>query len=156
MRKEERNRGSVRVKLIWGTGNGENLSGCTVDPWLQLNWTQETGPLGRGRGGGEREGGRQEGRIRACASEEENFNWRQFVESPGGWNPPGSSRLLNFTRMTTLYTVTPPSSPRFETFHPSFTFHQFFLLFSPRLLSLFSLLPRGAKRCVFYVLNIIC
>lgn len=120
MRKEERNRGSVRVKLIWGTGNGENLSGCTVDPWLQLNWTQETGPLGRGRGG-EREGGRQEGRIRACASEEENFNWRQFVESPGGWNPPGSSRLLNFTRMTTLYTVTPPSSPRFETFHPSCT-----------------------------------
>lgn len=63
MRKEERNRGSVRVKLIWGTGNGENLSGCTVDPWLQLNWTQETGPLGRGEGGrgGERVEGRKEG-----------------------------------------------------------------------------------------------
>lgn len=100
-------------------------------PGLQLNWTQETGRL-EGEGGRERRV-RQEGRIRACASEEENFNWRQFVESPGGWNPPGSSRLLSFTRMTTLYTVTPlvfkPST--FVHLRRHFYFHRFFLLFLP-------------------------
>lgn len=51
MRKEERNRGSVRVKLIWGDwerGEPVRLHG---GPGLQLNWTQETGPLGGGGGG---------------------------------------------------------------------------------------------------------
>lgn len=55
MRKEERNRGSVRVKLIWGDwerGEPVRLHG---GPGLQLNWTQETGPLG-GRREGRKEG----------------------------------------------------------------------------------------------------
>lgn len=123
-------------------------------PGLQLNWTQETGRL-EGEGGRERRV-RQEGRIRACASEEENFNWRQFVESPGGWNPPGSSRLLSFTRMTTLYTVTPLVFKPSTFVHPSlFLLSPIFPPFSPPSPSStlrHPFLPLRSKR--FYILNI--
>lgn len=81
-----------------------------------------------------------------------------ICRGPGGWNPPGSSRLLSFTRMTTLYTVTPLVSKGSILVYPSFAFTHFSSFFpSPHLLSpdiIYAIYASFFAILAFYISNI--